>query len=309
MSWNGALPWSIDFIKQFYEYYDEDCWDLDWDWQGWAGFGSNVVSLPGMVVVIEDYHLQWNHYEGNFDLSCLAGVIDRNKAYWKHRNDAQYTDRLDWNETTLWKLGIFERHENFMELSLPWNAVNAGFIECYEEHWGWGEPLSKSSKLIWSAAFIEHYKDRWDWGNLSDNEALPWSEDFIDRYAEHWDWRSLSWNEALPWSVDLIDHYRYVGRWDWGRLTWNQALPWSEDFIDRYAEHWDWRSLSRNKALPWSHRFYERYAENWNINEVAQIYDGNICKLSREQIIRLLEDIEQSMFWQLNKVMRLRNAF
>ena len=47
--------------------------------------------------------------------------------------------------------------------------------------------------------------------------------------------------------------------------------------------------LSRNKALPWSHRFYERFAEKWNINNVAQIYDGNIRKLNREQVIRLLE--------------------
>jgi len=51
-------------------------------------------------------------------------------------------------------------------------------------------------------------------------------------------------------------------------------------------------ALSQNKALPWSHRLYERFAENWIIEEVTKIYDGNICNLSREQVIRLLEAVQ-----------------
>ena len=56
---------------------------------------------------------------------------------------------------------------------------------------------------------------------------------------------------------------------------------------------WDWERLSWNTALPWSDRLCERFAENWNIDNVAFIYNGNIRKLNREQVIRLLEMLQQ----------------
>ena len=90
-------------------------------------------------------------------------------------------------------------------------------------------------------------------------------------------------------SIDFIEHYQE--RWDWKDLSENEALPWSIDLIERYEERWKWNGLSRNKALPWSYRFYERFTERWEINRVAGIYDGNIRKLSREQVTRLLEKL------------------
>ncbi len=56
---------------------------------------------------------------------------------------------------------------------------------------------------------------------------------------------------------------------------------------------WDWWFLIENHALPWSHRFYERFAENLDSAKVTDIYNGNIRKLNREQVIRLLEMLQQ----------------
>ena len=56
---------------------------------------------------------------------------------------------------------------------------------------------------------------------------------------------------------------------------------------------WDWWFLIENQALPWPHRFYERFAENLDSANVTDIYNGNIRKLNREQVIRLLEMLQQ----------------
>jgi hypothetical protein len=127
LSYNSALPWSLELIEKYKD---------KWDWE----ILSKKTNLPWSLELIRKFEDKWHwkYLLYNSDLPWSLELIE------------QYEDRWDWASLSC----------NYF---LPWSLK---LIEKYKDKWEW-KYLSYNSGLPWSLGLIEKYEDKWSWQSFN----------------------------------------------------------------------------------------------------------------------------------------------
>lgn len=292
---NKALPWSLDFIKKYIDYWQTD--------ENFIGFSEFIFSNPKLPCSIELIHtcknkINWDWYSQQTELQLKYPEIMEEEK-----------DRLEWyyisgNEKLTWTDEFINQFENFWDWEvlsgnrgINWtkqlqNKYKTRF--CMEKYLegndeNWFDLLSSSNGID---SYLKHNEIRStpytkkefeimlnnpDWKKMSRDKNIPWSLGLIEYFKDDWYWKYLSCNTSLPWSELLID--KYIEKWDWGSLvpdgdkylhepglSGNEGLPWTKELIKRYSEKWFWNELSISSAIPWSLDLINEFYDKWNWN-------------------------------------------
>lgn len=293
LGYNKALPWSLDFIKKYFDYWQTD--DLI------SGFSKFIFSNPKLPCSLELIHtcknkinwgwfsqqtelliqypeildeekerLNWHYISGNEKLAWTEEFIDHYEYFWDWKV-------LSGNRGINWTKHLQDKYKTrfCMENFLEGNDENwfdllshSDIIDSYLKH-----RVFKSTP--YTKKEFEIMLENPVWETMSRDKNIPWTLGLIEYFKDNWDWKYLSRNTSLPWSEILID--KFIDKWDWGSLisdgdqythepglTGNEGLPWSVDLVRKYSNKWFWNHLSFNRNLPWSLDLINEFYHKWN---------------------------------------------
>jgi len=306
LGYNKALPWSLDFIKKYFDYWQSDeimegfsefifsnpklpctlelirtCKDkINWEW-----FSQQTEILIKYPEIIEEekYRLEWHYISGNEKLIWTEEFIDHYNDFWDWKV-------LSGNRGINWTEHLQNKYKTrfCIENQLEGNDEN------------WFDLISRSNRIesylksnnIRSSPYTKREFGIMlkcpNWKLMSRDKNIIWTIGLIDYFKDDWDWENLSCNTSLPWSEILID--KFIEKWDWGSLildgdqythkpglTGNEGLPWSLELVRKYSNKWFWNELSLSNNLPWSLNFLNEFYDKWNWD----YFIGNMCLFNK----------------------------
>jgi len=222
---NRKLPWSVEFIEEFWQYMDWEALAQN-EW-----FMQNPVFAKHYEKELRMYFDDTQQKEAkDYEMERIEQFIIDVKTYpelnFLKTEDIENTKRIDWNALS-------------KNIYLPWSKE---LIERYRYQWDWNA-LSKNETVPWNLEMMECFEDQIKWVELnenkrssrrvndygiSQNEGIKWKKAILDRFAHKLDPHFITFNPNTEWNLELLlTHYAFfeeenIGHWE---LIWNFLFP------------------------------------------------------------------------------------